>query len=196
MISSQSDTEAYHGRLQQARDDSQRAADATKHSGTTEAAAGWIVNSAFREAEFGNFPEARRAAASAIQLASHGRYAPAIAALVLARAGDASQAQRIADQLAKDFPRDTLVNSYWLPMARAAIALSRHNSVQAVEMLRAAQSYELGGATPDPAPLGPIYFRGYACLAGGQNKEAAASSKESWTTGASLLTRLLARSHI
>jgi serine/threonine protein kinase/predicted Zn-dependent protease len=173
-LSSQSDTEAYHGRLKLARDYSQRAAEITKRSGTTEAAAGWIVNSAFREAEVGNFPEARRAAASTIQLAPRGRYVRAIAAVILARAGDVAQAQKFVDQLAKEFPQDTVVNSYWLPMARAAIALSRRNSGQAVEMLRAAQGYELGGATPDPAPLGPIYFRGYAYLAGGQNKEAAA----------------------
>jgi predicted Zn-dependent protease len=130
LASTQSDSEAYHGRLKLARDDSHRAAD--------------------------------------------GRYVPAQTALVLARAGDSLQAQSIVDQLAKDFPQDTLVNSYWLPMARAAIALNRHNSAEAVEALRVARSYELGAPLPNPAPLGPIFFRGQAYLAGGQNKEAAA----------------------
>jgi tetratricopeptide (TPR) repeat protein len=174
IVSSHSDTEAYHGRLKQARDYSQRAAEAAKRGGTTEVAGEWIVNSGFREAEFGNFSEARHAAASAIQLARHSRYVPAIAALVLARSGDVAQAQQLADQLAKDFPQDTLVDSYWLPMARAAMELSRRHSVQAVEALRAAQSDELGVQYPDPAPLGPIYFRGYAYLGAGQNREAAA----------------------
>jgi eukaryotic-like serine/threonine-protein kinase len=98
----------------------------------------------------------------------------AIAALVLARAGDIAQAQRLADQLAKGFPQDTAVNSYWLPMARAAVALDRHNAPQAVEALLPAQSFELGVQNPGPAPLGPIYFRGYAYLGAGQNTEAAA----------------------
>ena len=174
IVSSQSDTDAYHGRLKQARDYSQHATEVAKRAGTTEVAAGWIINSAFREAEFGNFSEARHAAASAIQFVPRSRYVPAQAALVLARSGDVAQAQRLADQLATDFPQDTVVNAYWLPMARAAIELSRHNSAQAVGALRAAQSYELGVLYPDPAPLGPIYFRGCAYLAAGQNKEAAA----------------------
>jgi len=174
IVSSQSDTEAYHGRLKLAKGYSQRAMEAAKRAGTTEVAAGSILNNAFREAEFGNLSEGRRGAASAIQFASGSRYVRAQAALVLARAGDVPQAQKIIDQLAKDFPEDTVVNSYWLPMARAAIELSRRKPAQAVETLRPAQSYELGVQYPDPAPLGPIYFRGYAYLAGGQNKEAAA----------------------
>ncbi len=174
IVSSQSDTEAHHGRLKLARDYSLRAAEEAKGRGSTEVAAGWIVNSAFREAEFGNFSEARHAAASAIQLAPRSRYVPAMAALVLARSGDVAQSRRLVDQLAKDFPQDTLINSHWLPMARAAVELGHHNSVQALEMLRAAQRYELGVQFPDPAPLGPIYFRGYAYLGAGQAKEAAA----------------------
>jgi tetratricopeptide (TPR) repeat protein len=139
-----------------------------------EVAAGWTVNSAFREAEFGNFSQARRAAASAVQLAPRSKYVRAQAALVLARSGDAAQAQRLSDDLTKQVPQDTLVNFYWLPMVRAAIELNRRNANQAVEALRAAQSNELGVQIPDPAPLGPIYLRSYAYLAGGQNKEAAA----------------------
>jgi eukaryotic-like serine/threonine-protein kinase len=174
IVSGQSDTEAYHGRLKLAKGYSQRAMEAAKRAGTTEVAAGSILNNAFREAEFGNLSEGRRGAALAIQFASGSRYVRAQAALVLARAGDVPQAQNIIDQLAKDFPEDTVVNSYWLPMARAAIELSRRKPAQAVETLRPAQSYELGVLYPDPAPLGPIYFRGYAYLGAGQNKEAAA----------------------
>ena len=66
------------------------------------------------------------------------------------------------------------MNFYWLPMARAAIASNRHNSAEAMDALREARSYELGAPLPNPAPLGPIYFRGHAYLAGGQVKEAAA----------------------
>jgi predicted Zn-dependent protease len=174
LLSAQSDTEAYHGRLKQARGYAQRATESAQRGGTAEVAAGWIVRLAVDEAEFGNFSEARRSTNSAILLAPHSRYVPAAAALALARSGDASQAQKITDGLAKDFPQDTILNSRWLPMVRAAIELSRHNSVHALEELRAAQTYELGVVYPDPAPLGPIYFRGYAYLGAGQNKEAAA----------------------
>jgi tetratricopeptide (TPR) repeat protein len=174
MLSALSDTEAYHGRLKRAGENSRRAAELAARAGTSEVAAAWIVNSAFREAEFGNFAEARRTASSALQLAPHSRYVPAMAALVLARSGDTGPAQKIADGLAKDFPQDTLLKSHWLPMVLAAVQLSVHNSARAVEMLRVAQSYELGVSWPDPAPLGPIYFRGYAYLATGQHTESAA----------------------
>jgi serine/threonine protein kinase len=174
VLSEQSDTEAYHGRLKQAREYSQRAAESARHNGTMEVAAGWVVNEGLREAEFGNFSEARRAAASAVQLSPGSRYIRSVAALVQARAGDASEAQKTADALAKEFPQDTFVNSYWLPMALAAIELNRHNPAKAVEELRAAQGYELGQPSPPLALLSVLYLRGSALLAAGQPKEAAA----------------------
>jgi serine/threonine protein kinase len=174
MLSAQSDTEAYHGRLKQAREYSRRAAELAKHNGTMEVAAVWVVNEALREAEFGNSAEARRAAASAIQLSRGGRYIRCVASLALAQAGDNSQSQSIVDKLASEFPRDTLVNSYWLPSVRAALELYRHNPPKAVETLRGAQGYEFGQATPGLAPLRVLYLRGYALLGAGQGKEAAA----------------------
>ena len=173
MLSNLSDTEAYHGHLKQAREYSRRAAESAQRSGTMEVAAGWMVNEALREAEFGNPSEARQAAASAIQLSPHSRYIRAIASLALARAGDNSQSQKIADDLTREFPQDTLLNSYWLPMARTSIELNRHTPNKALEFLRGAQTYELGQPTPYIAPLAVIYLRGYAYLATGQQKEAA-----------------------
>jgi serine/threonine protein kinase/tetratricopeptide (TPR) repeat protein len=174
LLSEQSDTEAYHGLLKRAREYSQRAVESAQHNGTMEVAAGWVANEGLREAEFGNFSEARRAAASAVQLSPGSRYIHGVAALVQARAGDASEAQKTADALAKEFPQDTLVNSYWLPMVRASIELNRRNPGEAVEQLRAAQRYELGVPTPGIAPLSVLYLRSYALLGAGQSNEAAA----------------------
>jgi eukaryotic-like serine/threonine-protein kinase len=174
MLSEQSDTEAYHGRLKQAREYSQRAVESAQRNGTREVAAGWAVNEAFREAEFGNFSIARQEAASALQLAHSGRYVRALAALTLVRAGDTSQAQKTADDLAKTYPEDTILNSYWLPAVLAIKEVNRHNSAKALELLRAALPYELGNPLPTVGPLSPVYFRGYALLAAGQAREAAA----------------------
>jgi eukaryotic-like serine/threonine-protein kinase len=176
MLSMQSDTEAFHGQLKKAREYSQRAADSARRNGTMETAAGWIVNEALREAEFGNFAEARRAADKAMQLSASSRYIGAVAALALARAGDNLRAQKMQDKLAKEFPQDTFVNDYWLPMVRATTELKQHNSGKAVEQLRAGRGCELGSPLPSIgiAPLTVLYVRGYALLAGGQSKEAAA----------------------
>jgi len=176
MLSMQSDTEAFHGQLKKAREYSQRAADSARRNGTMETAAGWIVNEALREAEFGNFAEARRAVDKTMQLSASSRYIGAAAALALARAGDNLRAQKMQDKLEKEFPQDTFVNDYWLPMVRATIELKQNNSGKAVEQLRAGRGCELGSPNPSIgiAPLTVLYVRGYALLAGGQSKEAAA----------------------
>jgi serine/threonine protein kinase len=142
--------------------------------GTNEVAAGWAVDEAFREAEVGNSSLARQAAASAAQLAPRGRYVQAVAALSLMRAGDTNQGQKIVDDLARKYPEDTIVNFYWLPVVHAVLEVNRRNPTKALELLRAAQPYEMGNPSPSVGPLSPVYFRAHALLAAGQAKEAAA----------------------
>jgi len=172
-LSAQSDTEAYHGRLKKAREYSERAVQSAQRNGTGEVAAGWAAREAFCEAEVGNSALARQSAASALRLAPRGRYVQAIAAVALARAGDTTQAAKIADDLGKTYPHDTIVNFYWLPSVHAILDVNRHNPSKALEMLRATQGYELGDPSPPVGPLSPVYFRGYAYLQAGQGQEAA-----------------------
>ena len=54
LLSYQSDTEAFFGRLAKARELSQRAVQSARQNDQKETAAGWQVNGALREAEFGN----------------------------------------------------------------------------------------------------------------------------------------------
>ena len=107
-------------------------------------------------------------------MAPHSRYARGIAAVAWAESGEVAQAQKLADELAKEYPQDTILLGYWLPMARASIEMNRRNASGALEFLRQAQSYEMGTPTPFIAPMGVLYLRGYAFLAAGQSKEAAA----------------------
>jgi len=53
LLSTQSDTEAYYGRMSKARDFSRRAVDSAKRADAKEAAALWLANAALREAELG-----------------------------------------------------------------------------------------------------------------------------------------------
>jgi predicted Zn-dependent protease len=83
----------------------------------------------------------------------------------------------MADDLAKRYPQDTLVNDYWLPSIRAAIELRGNNADKAIGILQAAVPYELASPSPSPsngATLYPIYVRGLAYLKLRQGKEAAA----------------------
>jgi eukaryotic-like serine/threonine-protein kinase len=54
------------------------------------------------------------------------------------------------------------------------VAGANHLQRSENEIEEGAATSLLGVLYPDPAPLGPIYFRGYAYLAAGQNREAAA----------------------
>jgi tetratricopeptide (TPR) repeat protein len=173
LLSAQSDTEAYYGRLHAARELSHRAMDSAMHVDAKEAAALWQASSAVREAEFGNASRARQEATAALKLAP-GRDVEVLAGLAFARSGDVAQAQAIVDKLNRDFPLNTLLQSYWLPVIRAAIELNSPVPDKAVELLQSATPYELG--EPPPLQLGslyPAYLRGQAYRLGSHGKEAA-----------------------
>jgi serine/threonine protein kinase/tetratricopeptide (TPR) repeat protein len=176
LLSAASDTEAYYGRNGKALGLSHRAIDSAKRNDQKESAALWQMEVALREAELGNSAEARIQVKAALVLASN-HDSQILGALALARAGDSAQAAKVADDLAKQYPEDTLVNSYWLPSIRTTIELSRNNADKAIEILQAAVPYELGIPTPAPIVGGmlyPMYVRGQAYLKLGQGKEAAA----------------------
>ncbi len=173
LLSTQSDTEAYHGRLGKAREFSYRAAESARQVDFKEPAAVWQVNAALREAELGNAAIARQGVAAALTLAP-GHEVQAIAALALARAGDLTQAQKLADQLRSEVPLDTMAQSYWLPSIRASIELSRKRPDRAIALLQAASPFDLGEALPfQLGPMYPVYLRGEANLMKSQGKEAA-----------------------
>jgi tetratricopeptide (TPR) repeat protein len=98
LLSAQSDTEAYFGRLGKAREFSQRAIDSAIHVDAEEASALWQVNAALREAEFGDAGSARHDAVAALTLVP-GKDIRSVAALSLTRAGDAAEAKRLGDSV-------------------------------------------------------------------------------------------------
>lgn len=171
-LSAQSDTEAYYGRLNKARDFSRRAVDSAVRADSKETAALWRVNAALREAELGNTASARQGVRAALAL-SPGRNVKLAAALTLARSGDAPRAKALAAELEKNYPTDTLLKHYWLPIINAALELSRGNSSHALVDLEAATFYELGEAGPINN-LYPAYVRGQAYLLGHNGTAAAA----------------------
>ena len=172
LLSMQSDTEAFYGRLREARDFSRRAVDSALRADSSETAALWQVNAALREAELGNPAAAKQRVAAALALSS-GRDVKLLAALALARMGNAARAKALAEELEKDFPTNTMLKSYWLPTIHAAIELSRHNPVQALRHLEVAASYELGQAGIFINYLYPAYLRGEAYLMANDGKAAA-----------------------
>jgi eukaryotic-like serine/threonine-protein kinase len=174
LLSAQSDTEAYSGRLGKAREFSRRAIESALRADAKETAALWQVNAALREAEVGNVGFARQSVLAALALVE-GRDVRVAAALALARAGDTSKAQELAESLNRDFPQNTIVQGYWLPAILGAIEIHEQNPGKAVHILQTATPYELAQSQPfRVGMLYPIYLRGQAFLLAHEGTQAAA----------------------
>ena len=159
LLMSQAETEAWYGRLSNAREFTRRAMDAAVHNDANETAAECQAFAALWEVESGNRERARAEANAALKLAPH----PGVqemAALALARAGDTAAAEKLAADLDRRFPLGTLVQTYWLPTIHAAVALQRQDPDRAIELLKATTAIELR----DQGNLQPAYLRGDAYL--------------------------------
>jgi hypothetical protein len=169
----ESDTAAYGGELAKARELTARAVDYTVRGGQKETAAEYEAESAVREALAGDSSIARQQADRALAL-SKGRDATAIAGIALALAGDSAGAARIADDLEKRFPEDTVMHYNSLPVMRAFLALRSGDSAKAIAALSVSTPHELGQAAQQATfVLYPVYVRGLAYLAAKQGVAAA-----------------------
>jgi tetratricopeptide (TPR) repeat protein len=174
LLAMEADTAAYSGQLGKAREFSRRAVDSAERAEKRETAAGYEANAALREALVGNAALARKRAAAVLRL-STGRDVLYGAASALAFSGDTAQARKLADELAKRFPEDTVVQFNYLPTLRSQVALHRNDSSKAIEALQAAAPYELGAEGQGGVALSlyPVYLRGQAYLASRKGSEAA-----------------------
>ena len=146
LLATQADTEGWYGKLKNAHELTRRAMDSAQHNDAKETAAAYQAEAALREVEAGNREQARAEANAALKLAPN-RDVRAMAALALARAGDTAGAEKLAAELDKTFPLDTLVQRYWLPTIRAGVALERKDPNRAIELLKVASPIELSAPT-------------------------------------------------
>jgi tetratricopeptide (TPR) repeat protein len=169
MLATQADTEGWYGKLKNAHELTRRAMDSAEYNDAKETAASYQAQAALREVESGNREQARAEANAALKLAPN-RDVRCVAALALARARDTAGAEKLATELDKTYPLDTLVQRYWLPTIRAAVALERKDLNGAIELLKAASSIELSGS----GDLVLVYVRGEAYLTLNDSNRAAA----------------------
>jgi eukaryotic-like serine/threonine-protein kinase len=163
---------AYSGHLQQARVMSRRAVDHARQEALPERGGAWEAAASIREALFGNPAEATTRALAAFAL-SKDREVEYCAAYAMALSGETSQAQGMADDLARRFPENTVVRFSYLPVLRAQLALNHRDAAKAIEELEVAAPYEVGAARDFCGALHPVYVRGEAHLAAGKGAEAA-----------------------
>jgi eukaryotic-like serine/threonine-protein kinase len=164
LLAAQADTEGWYGKLTDAHELTRRAMNSAERNDAKETAAAYQAAAALREVEAGNREQARAEAKAALNLAPN-RDVQVIGALALARAGDTAGGEKLAAELDKAFPLDTLVQSYWLPTIRAALAIERKDPNRAIELLKETSAIELGQPTGVlTITLCPVYLRGEAYL--------------------------------
>jgi serine/threonine protein kinase len=169
----QSETATYGGEFTKARELTQRAADSALRAQEKETAAEYQAHDSVREALAGNKALAKQEAQSAIA-GSDGRHSEGFSAIALGMAGDSAQAERLAGDLAKRFPQDTIVQFDYLPMIRAVVALQSGKAAEALAALAASVPYEMGQTNSAfTFALYPAYLRGEAYLAVRQGAAAA-----------------------
>ena len=160
LLAGQSDTEAYYGHLNRARDFTRRAVDSAIRADSKEEAALWQGMAALREAELGNAAAAKQDVSEALALLP-GRDVKIISALALARAGDTARAKQLVKELQAEYPANTILKLYWLPTITATIEVSENVPAQALLDLEPEAPYDLGQA----GMLYPVNVRGRAYLA-------------------------------
>jgi hypothetical protein len=162
--------------MKKARDLSRQAAESALHAEEEETAALYHAESALREAEVGNAEEARKEVKAALGIAAS-RDVQILATLTFACLEDSARAQSIADDLANKHPRNTMLQSYWLPTIAAYIDMAQHHNQDALKALEKTAAYDLAFPLPQVSEGGmlyPVHARGRAYLAMNQSKQAVA----------------------
>lgn len=166
---------AFAGQLRRAREYSRIALDLAERANLKEIASGQALSQALAEAAVGHCPQARADTTRALAMARSHSYL-ATGARVLALCGETGQAQKLADELVAQYPKDTQINAFELPLIRAAIELHQRNPDRAIELLQPTGSYGRGRSTIHHgfSRYWPVYLRGQAYLLKRAGPEAAA----------------------
>lgn len=161
----QTNSSAFAGQWKLVQDFARRSIDLAARSKAKEVAAQYAAEHALRSAAVGQCAETKSAPSQSLSF-EHNQVSLTRSSLALALCGDVTQAQSLVDELTKQYPQFTIVNSIWLPAIRGALALDHNASAQAITELQAAR-YEVAGE------FWPQYVRGLANLKLGKGTEAA-----------------------
>lgn len=163
-LDGEADTSAYYGKIKLARELADQASSLAQRAEGKITASNYEASAAFREAFFGSVVEARRRVSAASKLlSSTGRPdtgIPLIEATIEVLLGDTIRGEELANQLAKRYPEDTLVQNNLVPAIHAQIAINRGNPTYAIELLERAKPYELAFGDK----LASAFVRGNAYL--------------------------------
>jgi len=124
------------------------------------------------EVELGYVSQPRQQISEALSIATN-RDTKSIVAGPLAKLGDIVRAQKFNEELAAQYPTDTLLNKVGIAVNQANIELQRNLPEKAIVALESAAPYDLGGG-PAGANFLTMHFRGLAYLKLGDGAKALA----------------------
>ncbi len=131
------------GKLQSGRAAYAQAESSAQRLGYKEFSGIILAMQAVDEAELGNLTEGRQKVSEALA-ATQDRATRQIAMVALAETGDSARSQKMAEELVRQYPTDTLLNKIWIPVAQAFTDLQHNQAAQAAARLEIAAPYEFG----------------------------------------------------
>ena len=171
------DNAMYHGQFRAARKvySSMRAVLSSSTVTSHDGVGTWqvVASTALADVETGRPLNARRSVESAIAAAPPSSSRQTLA-LVLARAGAVSEAEKLVESIDHESPLNTLVQKFELPAIRAAIELNKNQPARAIKILQPVLPYDLAAPQDSLEALYPVYLRGLAYLQLGKGIEATA----------------------
>jgi eukaryotic-like serine/threonine-protein kinase len=158
----ESDARCAQGKVKLAREGYAHALAAAETHGYRGFAAGILNAESVCDAETGFPAEARQQVTAALARAEDSD-SRAAAAYIFARVGDVARAQKLVDDLAREFPSDTILNQADLSVVRALLSLQRNQPAGAIAQTETAIPYAFGS---DPRGSGyfPVYARAESFL--------------------------------
>jgi eukaryotic-like serine/threonine-protein kinase len=160
------------GRVKPAGDTTADAVKSSLQYDRKEFAAAAQASAAVDEAILGYTQQARDHASQALSISQDDGTKTGVFS-ALAMAGDSARTEELIEEVKKDSPTDTILNSVLIPVAQAAIEIQRNNPTKAIELLEPARPYDLGYG-PGGADFSSMYVRGQAFLSAHDGKKAAA----------------------
>jgi serine/threonine protein kinase/tetratricopeptide (TPR) repeat protein len=153
------------GQLQKTRDLGKQARAAADRLSLKEAAASEYAQEGFVESVMGEKSRALDDLDRGVKMSSSSNVVLS-AATVLAFAGEDGRALKMADEVAKQRPYDTLVQDVWVPLLKAQVELNHGSAAKAVDLLDGALVY-------GRANTSVFYLRGNAYLKAARGGDAA-----------------------
>ncbi len=166
----QASTAAFHGQMKASADYTRRGVDAARHLDAKDRAAFTQAMFALQLQFAGDSAAAARALREALAI-SDDRNTRGIAAIVIGLGGQSAEFARFAQETSKKYPEDTGIQSYYLPVGRAALAMTEKHPESAIQILAPVEQYDLGAFTANIA-MNSAYVRGLAYLQAKQPAEA------------------------